>query len=418
MRRLKEYTPWFLPSQVLLVLQFRAIDEPLLPNLKYLRLADVTENFVSFLPSLLSSRITSIDLDFESDFSEVVIASVVTTLPTLCPNLQAISLDPLPRDPMIITAVSEMLLVTNRNTLQEFDVDSPLTEEASEVISKLPGLRKLQVVIDGPSSLPTLVLPSLVEIDVEYDHDHGWLQGFRGATLGKLTSVTFNCNSYPTEYFLEAFESVALTTSIPATLSKFTFLTTRAWRPNCRSLLPFRQLEQLIVHFSCTYGCSSTIDDDIVTDLARAMPKLKTLQFGSFPCKTPTGVTAKGLAALACYCPRLSRLSIHFQVAGLDSSEIPQITSGGEPTVPRDGCALTCLDVGNIHVPKESTLTVALTLIRIFPRLDSIAYIDWGWKKVAHAISVSKELADHSSEKHSFSTPRRNVDNTPFRSLT
>ena len=66
-----------------------------------------------------------------------------------------------------------MLLVTNRSAPQKFNVDSPLTEEATEVICKLPRLRELRVVIDGPSSLPAFMLPNLVEIHAECDHDHG-----------------------------------------------------------------------------------------------------------------------------------------------------------------------------------------------------------------------------------------------------
>ena len=54
---------------------------------------------------------------------------------------------------MITAAVSEMLLVTDRNSPQQFDVDSPLTEEATKVIYKLPRLRKLRMVINGPGSL-------------------------------------------------------------------------------------------------------------------------------------------------------------------------------------------------------------------------------------------------------------------------
>ena len=404
------------PSQALLVLQFRPFGEPLLPNLKSLILMDVTENLVPFIPLFLSPRITSIELGFKLNFPDVVAASVVATFPTVCPNLQRISLHPIPRDPMIATAISEMLLVTNRNTLQQLEVYTPLTEEASKVICKLPNLRKLRLGIYGSDPLPTLVLPNLARIHVEYDDGHGWLQGFRGATLGELTSVAFYSVSHSIGDFLEAFESVALTTSIPATLSKFTFHTLRGWRPNYRSLLPFTQLKQLIVRFSCARGCSSMIDDHTITELARAMPKLEFLRFGNLPCKTPTGVTAKGLTALAYHCPRLSSLCVHFQVAGLDPSEIPQATSCGEPTILREDCALTCLQVGNIYVPEKSTLMVALTLLRIFPRLDDIMYIDQGWEKVADAISASKKLVDHSSKKHPFDAPRRNVDDTPFRS--
>jgi len=404
------------------VLQLRASSEPLLPNLKSLTFTDTPEDIVPFIPLFLSTRTTSIDLGFEPDFPEVVAASVVTTIPTLCPNLQRIGLHSMPETPMITAAISEMFLAINRNILQQLDVHLPLTGETNELICKLSGLRKLRLTIDRPGSLPTLVLPNLVELNVDYghdyDHDHGWLQGFRGATLGKLATVGFYCSSRSIGDFLEAFEGVALTTSIPATLSEFKFCTIHAWRPNYRSLLPFRQLKELVVTFSCSYGCSSTIDDDIMTEMARAMPKLELLRFGSLPCKTPAGVTVKGLAALAYYCPRLSDLCVHFQVVGLDPSEIPQVAPGDEPTSLREDCVLACLRVGYICVPEESTLMIALTLLRIFPRLDKIVYNNKGWGKVAHAIKVSEKLVDHSSKKHSFDVARNFFDDTPFRSYT
>jgi len=417
MRRLELYGPLPPLSQAFTVLQFRAFGEPLLPNLKSLTLAHVAEDLVPFIPLFLSPGTTSIDLGFKHGFPEVVAASVVTALPILCPDLQAINLNTLPRDSMTTAAVSEMLLATNRDTLQQLYLLSPLTEEVSEAICNLPNLRKLQVVTDGSGSLPTLVLPNLIEIDIEHDHYYDWLQGFRGATLGKLTSVAFHCRSRSIGDFLKEFESVALTTSIPATLSKLMFypLVLCSWRPNYRSLLPFTQLKKLVIAFSCRPDCSSTIDDDIITDLARAMPKLKTLRFGNSPCNTPTGVTAKGFAALAYHCHRLSNLCVHFQVASLDPSEISQITSDDKPTIPREECALTCLQVGRICVPEESAPMVAITLLRIFPRLNDILDMDQRWEKVVDAISFCKKIADTSSKKHRFDTPRRNVDDAPLR---
>ena len=166
------------------------------------------------------------------------------------------------------------------------------------------------------------------------------------------------------------------------------------------SLLPFRQLKKLVSMFPCSRGRSSMIDDDIITDLARAMPKLEHLQFRISPCETPAGVTVKGLAVLAYYCPHLSNLCVRFQVAGIDPSEIPQATPSDEPTSLREDCALTFLRVGDIYVPEESTLMVALTLLRIFPRLNNIIYNNPRWEKVAYAIRVSKKLVDHSSKKH------------------
>ena len=88
MRRLDEDGDlYLLPSEFLSVLQCRAFNEPLLPNLKSLKLNGVAGNFVSFIPLLLPPRTTFVDLKFGPNFPEGVVASMVITFPTLCPNL-------------------------------------------------------------------------------------------------------------------------------------------------------------------------------------------------------------------------------------------------------------------------------------------------------------------------------------------
>ena len=84
MRRIEEGGDlYLLPSEFLSVLRFRAFNEPLLPNMKYLNLDDVAENLVSFIPLFLPPRITSIDLNFGPSFLEGVVASIVPTFPRL-----------------------------------------------------------------------------------------------------------------------------------------------------------------------------------------------------------------------------------------------------------------------------------------------------------------------------------------------
>ena len=389
------------------------------PNLKSLSLFGIWEEFIPFIPLFLSPKTTSITLYFQEDnYYRTAIPSVIIALPTFCPSLQRVRLQLKPRDPMTTTAVSGMLLTLNRNTLRKFKVYSALTEEAREVFRDLPNLRALKMHIKGPSSLPTLGLPSLTKLNVEYNHDHGWLEGLRGAALGKLTSVSLQFfphynDQVPIGNLLEAFESVALTTSIPATLSEFKFCSQRPWKPNYRSLLPFTQLKKLSLKFDCSpssHDCSCTPDDDIITDLARAMPKLEVLQIGEFPCWTPTGVTARGLAALARYCPHLSSLRIHFQASSLDPSNFPQVAPGDQSTNPPEGCALTCLDVGRIPLPEDSALKVTRTLLRIFPRLDRIEHNRGkDWEKVVHALNVSRQLTGHLGKKLPLDTSHGNV---------
>ena len=420
MRNLEEGDdPGALSSEVFSVLQVGTANEPLLPNLRTLCLRSTAGGSIPFIPFILSPRTTVIDIEFSGfDFpTPAVVASMLTTLPTLCPNLEKIVLQSFPSDLAIAADVSGMLLTTNRNTLRCLQVDSPLTEEAREAICKLSNLRELSVEISENTSLPLATLPNLTSLEIIYYRDRDLFRMFHGATLQKLESVTFRPQSEKNGDFLGEFESVALAALTQNTLSKFTLYTPWSWNPSYTSLLPFTQMTCLEIQFSCGDDCSSSVDDNIVTNLARAMPKLETLQLGNGPCyPIHTGVTVEGLVALAHHCQNLAFLCVHFQV---DSLIVPpttaMITSNAGSTPLRRDCALRYLVVGIIPVPEESVLVVALTLARIFPRIERIESVENDdWEKVMDTISLSRKIIDFSG-KQSTPLPLRytyNLDGT------
>ena len=380
-------------SEVFSVLEHRAVGAPLFPHLKTLELWFVTEKTIPFIHLFLSPSNTIVKIVFiSSDYPTEMIAQMITAFPTLCPNLQGITFNSMPRDPIITAAVSGMLLSCNRNALRSICVDSPLTEEAREVIFKLPSLRELLVIIEREVSLPSMVLPNLTTLVIVYEGDGDWLPMFRGATFGKLEAVTFNHRSEQIGNFLEIFERVALDTSVQNTLTEFCLHTSRSWNPNYSSLLPFTQLTDVTIEFSCDDGCSSRLDDDIITKMARAMPKLQFLVLGNSPCREVSiGITVEGLVALAAHCPGLLELCIHFQV---DSLREPPATTrtppNVEPTALRRDCALRALVVGKILMPEGSVPTIALTIARIFPHLKYIDSIDQKWMEVVDAVRLQK----------------------------
>ena len=240
MRKLKQPRPLDnLPLEALSVLQLCAVNEPLFPNLKTLQFWPVTGELIPFIPLFLSPRTTDINITFaeSSDLPKAMVASVVATFPKLCPNLQRISLESLPRNPMIAAAISRMLLANDRNSLQSLKVDSPLTEDAHKMIHRLPNLHELSVIVERVTSFPPLVLPNLAELDIKYDGD--WLQIFRGATFGKLESATFYPGPEQIGGLLEAFGSAILAGSAQNTLSWFSVHTVCSWNPTYSSLLPF-----------------------------------------------------------------------------------------------------------------------------------------------------------------------------------
>jgi len=304
---------------------------------------------------------------------------------------------------MIIAAVSEMLLTTNRNTLQTFRVDCPLTEEARETVCRLSDLRNFSIVVERGKPLPSLLLPNLTNLTVGYDHDDDCLEMFRGAAFGNLETIKFTSRSEQIGDFLGTFERLALAASIKDTLSEFRLHTSRSWSPTFSSLLSFTQMRNLSVGFSCMGGCSSMVDDRIIINLARAMPELESLMLGDSPCRQiPTGVTAKGLSVLAHHCPNLSTLRIHFQVASLINPPATiGMTPNVEPTALRRDCALRDLYVGRMPMPEQSVLMAALSLVRIFPQIDYIEATHEGWEKVLGAINLSRQIVDRSGKQNS-----------------
>jgi len=408
MRELKRYNPPGSSSpETFSVIQFCTINEPLLPNLKTLVLTGIQGWFVPFVPLFLSPRITSITLGFESDLPEATIASTITTLSTLCSNLQEITLYNLPRSRVITAAISGRLLITNRNTLQRFRADSALTEDASKVLYKLPNLCGLSVFIERETPLPSASLPNLTDLTITCDNEDNWPRLFHGAILGKLEDVNFYLQSERIGDFLGAFERAALSSSVQNTLSKFYIFAHHSWNPNYSPLLPFTQLVDLEIEIPCDGGCPSTVDDDIIISLSRAMPKLESLALGDPPCGQSTGgVTTKGLVALARHCQKLFSLCVHLRVASLgDPPGIPG-------TVPNTGsaaswmdCALVRLVVGETPVPEGSTTVIALTLLRIFPWLHRIIFTHEEWGEVQNAINRSREIMDCSSKQSPFTTP-------------
>lgn len=416
MRTLSANTPKDLVSpEVLLTLQLYTGNEPLLPRLRNFGCANPTGDFTPFIPLFLSPRTTDICINFINS-PTIMVGLAIARFPKFCPHIGSLILKPLLRNPAITEAVSEMLLTCNRDTLQSFLVDSPVTEDARGVLYKLPKLRQFWTVIQGPTSLPTVALPDLETIHVEWDSGHNWLQGFHGATVGKLKTVTFRSvsESPPIGGFLEEFQSVALTTSMPNTLSEFNFYTSQPWTPNYSSLLIFKQMKKLEIEFSCSYGCRSAADDEVVINLAKAMPELEVLQLGKQPCRVSRGVTFKGLIVLALCCPRLSKLCVHFQaneLAEAMSRSGPPSPSGPTAIAPQTNCALTDLQVGETPISNSATLAVGLTLLQIFPEILNIKYVGSNaqWGRVAETIRVFKRICGHihHASKTHLPSPRR-----------
>ena len=379
-------------SDLLLIRQSHTTNDPWLPRLKRFLCDYVTEQLIPLIPFFLSPRTTWISIGFNGYTPTAVVGPIITRLPTLCPDMNVICLDPLPSNPVITEAVSGTLLACKRDQLRTFRVDSPLTKEALEVLCRLPKLSDLDMIIEGSTLMPPVRLPNLSTICIVFDDCFDWLEGFRGANLAKLESVRFfPQGSEGIDDFLGAFGRVALTTSANHSLSKLEFYTPYLLNPNYQSLLPFTQLEELSIEFSCDGICSSGVDDNVLAELAGAMPKLKVLELGEEPCHVFTGVTAEGLLVLARNCRHLSRLRIHFKVDSVVESVETQTTlsdSDDEATARKHDCALTDLEAGMTPTWAWSAPMIAKGLIRIFPYLQNINSTMGLWGEVEQEVRL------------------------------
>lgn len=75
------------------------------------------------------------------------------------------------------------------------------------------------------------------------------------------------------------------------------------------------------------------------------------------------------------------------------------------------------LEVGEIPVPEESVLVVALTLVHVFPCIASIDGNDENWFKVVDAIHLSRRIINCSSKHHPLRTTNNSNDTFPGAAL-
>lgn len=363
-------------------------DGPLLPNLEYFKWGKTTAEFALSIPMLLSARTTSIHLnllpcDGTNEIDGAMIGSVVAAIPRQCPNIRSFSIDfgtsrAEPGDPTFPAGLSTFLLTTNRDILQAFVVDSTLTGEGYEVVCGLPNLCELGTAVGGLTPLPTLVLPHLTDMTIRHDQGYDWLQGLRGAVLGMLETLNIVAVA---EYglvgdFFKAFEDAKLTTL--EALTTFQFHTVERWSPNYHSLLrsplPLARLQCLSIRSRCDHGFSwPALDDDVITDLVQAMPRLEFLALGHQTlCETPTGVTALGLAAIAIHCPGLATLHIHLLPASFGDHTVMAAALEVLSGTPGQPCTLGTLSVGLVSIEEESVAAAAMGLALLFPSLEGI----------------------------------------------
>jgi len=136
------------------------------------------------------------------------------------------------------------------------------------------------------------------------------------------------------------------------------------------------------------------------------MPKLEDLSLG-IPCsqQLPDDLTVKSLLAIAKHCKALETLEMHINcesiVMGADGREFPgpfdfhtQVPSEVISS-DYDGCPLRSAGFGSRPIPmeEEGGIILALTLLRLFPRLNEVRW--YPFEDLSPWSSVGVILADN-----------------------
>ena len=151
--------------------------------------------------------------------------------------------------------------------------------------------------------------------------------------------------------------------------------------------LSFGRLTELCLHTPCTKErCSFQLNDSIISELAEALPRLRSLQLGSFPCGASTSdVTITSLVALSTNCVDLDYLRLHF-----DANNIISRNTHANSQTHKFVCKLRTLSVDSQLLPSDHNdiLLVAFTILHIFPHLETISGPLRRWDRVREAVHL------------------------------
>jgi len=223
-----------------------------------------------------------------------------------------------------------------------------------------------------------LVFPPLTEFSIGEGAGHGWLSLF--ASLGRRASSTQGTT--PLSWVRESLEFLNIG-DFPDSIINVSFASI---------IQTFRNLTNLNVPVSCRDDqCIFKLDDDNVTELATALPRLRSLLLGH-PCDNNTcSTTVACLLQISVRCLGLQSLEIHFNTTNIvdDLKNISEDPRFQELRL-RPKCGLSCLDVDDMSLILEESdrETVAIGMLDIFPDLVCCD----GWEEVIWEIAELRGL--------------------------
>ena len=310
-----------------------------------------------------------------------VVASTISALPA--PTLQdlSVSVDCPGIPPAYFEDSLSSIVLRCGPSLVKFSSPIPLSDTAINHLIHLPSLRTWHIKHPPPSysaSPSPLVFPPLTEFIVGDGTGRGWISLLE--RLGDHTSSAQGTT--PLSRVRKSLKSLTIG-NFPDSVIDISLASV---------IRTFRNLAHLNVVFDCLDDrCVFKLNDDNVTEIATALPRLESLLLG-YPCGNNTcATTVVCLLQISTRCPRLQSLEIHFNTTNIvdDLNNISEDPRFEELRLLRK-CAVSCLDVNDMTLPIEESdfETVANGMMDIFPELERCD----GWEEFSWQIAELREM--------------------------
>ena len=409
----------FLPSRdAIQLLSARFSTKPMLPLLRSLDWVLVpSTRLQTCVPLLVSPHLAHVRLYFGDNSPERCLP-VIETLIDAAGSLESVEIIPEFDRPEMQDAVSKLLLSCNPNLLSRFCVASPISEAALLHAAQLPELREFSVRGGTPGlsdPLPLTMFPSLRTILISIGGLPTWLEVLRHIQSKHLTDLSIDFEAGDDDN-LPAISSHLQYSGIHRTLTELRLCPGEGWiidRVSIAPLLVLGELTSLAIFTDCGEDqCIFLLSDKDIERLVKAMPKLEALSLGT-PCpeQVRDNLTVKSLLAIAKHCKALETLEMHINcesiVTSTDGREFPGLfdfyTRVPSEAISSDygGCPLRSAIFGSCPIPMdgEGGIILALTLLRLFPRLSEVRW--YPFETLTPWLSVGAILADNSRVRRS-----------------
>ena len=309
------------------------------------------------------------------------IASTISPLPTPTLRLLSVHMSDHGILPTYLKDSLSSVILRCGSSFRDFSSSTPLSDAAINHLIHLPHLRTWHTANSPPNystSSPPLVFPPLEEFILWEGVAHGWLSLFK--RLGDCVSSTQGAT--PLSGLRESLHTLYIA-KFPDPIIDPSFTSV---------IQTFRNLVDLEVTVNCRGGqCVFKLNDENVSELAAALPRLSFLFLGP-PCdKNTCATTVAWLLQISIHCTRLQTLEIHFNTTNIayDLKNISEDPLFQESRSLRK-CTLSRLNVHKmlLTLDKSAFETVARGMVAIFPdlvRCDGLGKLE---RKIAEVRGV------------------------------